>query len=493
MEDRNYLVFDFGASNGRAVVARFDGRRFTLDVTHRFDNRPVYAAGTLYWDLLRLYSELCIGVRKSQMVYPEIASLGIDTWGVDFGFIDAHGRLLADPVHYRDARRNSLAEEVYGLIPRDELFRLTGVPVSSIMSLFNLYAMKKDGATDLARAKRFLMIPDLLNFLLTGEAANEFTDAGTTDAFNLAQKQWEPRILSRLGIPLELFSPPVMPGTRLGRISKGVCRELGVTPIPVIAPATHDTASAEAGVPGRNSAGTWAFLSLGTWGVIGMETVEPVITQAVLDAGFGNEGSAEGKSFLASNSTGMWILQQCREKWMKDRGGEILWDEVVRMSLAAPRFQAFIDVDDPVFASVHPDVPALIAGSCRARGMRPPADMGQTACCVYDSLVLKFRFSFEQLARLAGKRIDLIHVVGGGTQNAPLCQSIADATGIPVVAGPMETTVAGNLIMQLRGTGEIASLAQGREIVALSSDTRHHAPRDKAPWDEAYGRYLRSI
>ena len=488
---RNYLVFDLGASNGRAVVASYDGSRFTLEVVHRFDNRPVCATGVLYWDLLRLYSELRIGIQKAQKAYPDITSLGVDTWGVDYGFIDGAGRLLGNPVHYRDERRNAVADEVYSLMPRFELFRLSGAPILSIMSIFNLYAMKKDGAPELAAGKRFLMMSDLFHYLLSGEAVNEYAGASTTAGFSMIHGAWEARILDSLGIRAELFAPPVLPGTTIGSIRKGVCRELEVSPIPVVVPATHDTASAEAGIPVGPGARNWAFISLGTWGVVGMETDRPVISEAVFEAGWGNEGGAEGKTFLAVNVTGLWIVQQCREKWTKERGAELSWDEIVKMSLAAPPLQSFIDVDDPSFAPVHPDAPALIAEYCRAHGMKPPSGVGETARCVFESLALKLRFRLEQLQRIAGTRIEVVHVVGGGTQNTALCQWTADAGGIPMIAGPVETTVAGNLIMQLKGSGEIAGLSEGRQIVARSSELREYQPADRDAWDAAYARYLR--
>jgi rhamnulokinase len=489
METKNHLIFDLGASNGRAVVARFDGDRFTLEVTHRFDNRPVMAAGTLSWDLLRLFSEIKIGIEKSVKAYPRMDSIGLDAWGVDFGLIDRRGRLLGNPVHYRDAVRNASMEEAFRIVPARTLFDLAGAFVLSIMSVFSLYAMKRDAAPELAAADRLLMMPDLFNYLLTGEAVNEYAESTTTLAFNQTQGRWEPRILEPLGIPMSLFSQPVMPGTQIGRLQESVCRELDVPGIPVIAPATHDTASAEAGVPVTEAGRTWGFLSVGTWGVAGMETRAPVLTDGVFTSGYGNEGGVEGRNLLVANITGLWIVQQCRERWMHEDGGEIPWDGVVRGCLAAPRLRSFIDVDEPVFGAMQPDMPKVIAERCAARGFPAPEGRGETARCVYESLALKFRRRFQQLEGFTGRTLEMIHMVGGGTQNASLCQWTADATGLPVVAGPVETTVAGNLIMQLKGTGQIADLEEGRRIVSASAETRTFMPRDRAEWADAYARY----
>ncbi len=493
MAVKNHLVFDLGASSGRAVAARFDGTRFDLEVIHRFENRPVLAGETLLWDFLRLHSEITIGIEKAARACGVIESIGIDTWGVDFGLVDGKGRIVGHPVHYRDARRNRMQAEVCTVIPARRLFDLTGLFVGSYMSLFSLCAMKADAAPELAAADRLLMMPDLFNYLLTGEAANEYAEATTTLAYNQAERKWEDRILGPLGIPAGLFREPVMPGTPVGKLQASVCRELDVAAIPVIAPATHDTASAVAGVPVTGAGSSWAFLSIGTWAVVGVETSSPVISSAVFESGYGNEGGVEGRNLLACNVTGLWIVQECRQKWMREDGSEITWDGVVRGCLEAPRLRSLIDVDDPAFAGVQPDMPRVIAERCAAKGLPAPSGRGETARCIYESLALKFRRRLEQLEGFTGRRIDLIHMVGGGTQNASLCQWTADATGVPVTAGPVETTVAGNLLMQLKGTGQIGSLEEGRGIVAASSETRSYAPRDRAAWDEAYGRYRRAF
>jgi rhamnulokinase len=490
---RSYLVFDMGASNGRAVVARFDGTRFTTQVTHRFDNRPVLAGGTLYWDILALFLEMKIGIQKSCALFPDIASLGVDSWGADFALVDGRGSLLANPIHYRDQRRQSICDELFRLLSPREMFDLTGIFISPLLSIFQLHAMKVDGCSELAAARRFLMIPDFLNYLLTAEQANELTNAVGTAAFSLPRMGWEKRILDRCGIPVGLFSQPVVPGTRIGSVQGSVRGELGCPAIPVVAPATHDTASAVAGIPAADDRAAWAFIAIGTWCVVGMEVDSPVMSTEVFDSGFGNEAGMDGRCFLARNLTGLWILQQCREKWMRDAGKEISWDELVRESVESPPFGSFIDTDAPSFSALQQDMPATIARLLRERGMEGPAGRGETARCVYESLVLKFRVRLEQLERLVGGRIEMLHLVGGGTRNAHLCQWTADVTGRSVIAGPTETTVAGNLIAQMKASGDVRDIEQGRRIVAISSDTRRYVPKDSAAWDQAYERYRRTV
>jgi len=493
MAYKNYLIFDFGASNGRAAVARFDGQKFDLETTHRFDNRPVYAAGALYWDILRLYSELKMGLQYSVKKYKNIISMGLDTWGADFGFIDKNGKLISNPVHYRDEKRSNDANKLYKIISREELFKLTGAMINPIFDLFHLYSLKLRHATEFVNRDKFLTIPDIFNYFLTGETYNEYTRLTNSIMYNQKEKKWEDRIFDKLGLTKDIFPEIIMPGEKIGSISGDVCIELEIETMLVIAPVTHDTPSAVAGIPVADKNKNWAFISMGTWCIIGQETKSPIINDETMKAGFSNEGGAEGLNLFVKNITGLWIIQQCRERWIKDEGSDISWDEIVKMSFSAEAFKSFIDVDDPVFSKPQVDMPKVLQEYCKNRGQNIPEGIGEISRCIYESLAMKFRHDLDALEKLTGDKIELLHLVGGGIQNKLLCQWTADVTGSPVVAGPTETTSVGNLLMQLKGTGEIKTLEEGRKISLASSKVTSYQPKDKNRWDEAYSRYLKML
>ena len=482
MAERKFLIFDFGASSGRGLLARFDGKTFSFEEVHRFENRPVFIAGTLYWDILRLFSEMIIGIRKAVRDYGTIDSIGVDTWGVDFGFLSPGGKLLANPVHYRDQRRNSVSDELFSRIDRMELFQSTGIFQPPFMSLFSFFAMHLDDAPEYRGADSCLMLPDLFHYFLTGEKLNEYTIATTTAFFNQMKKEWAFDVLDTLSLRKDIFHPIVYPGTKIGAFSRTLQEEYTLPPIGVTAVAGHDTASALAGIPVSEEGKEWAYISLGTFAVVGCDTDEPVLTQEVLDSGAGNEGSADGKTFLARDITGLWIIQKCREKWNRDLRTELSWDEIVAAAEKAGPFTAFIDTDDPAFAKVVPDMPEVVRSYCTERGQKEGSDMGSIARIVFESLVMKFREVFLQIQEYTGKKFQLLHMIGGGTQNCLICQWTADLLDIPVIAGPAETTAMGNALMQLLGTGDIAGLKEGREIAHASSTTREYTPENNTAW-----------
>jgi sugar (pentulose or hexulose) kinase len=337
------------------------------------------------------------------------------------------------------------------------------------------------------------MIPDLLNYLLTGMACNEYTNATMLLLCNQKTKTWEKTILARLGIPDSFLRNLIMPGSLIGPLQKQVCEELGIESIPVIAPATHDTASAVTGIPVTDKSKKWAFISMGTWSIIGMETREPIITDRVFNSGYGNNAIADGRNMLVNYITGLWIIQQCRQKWIKDLGKDISWPDIVKESERAGPATAYIDVDDPSFTQMIPDMPGAIIDYCRHNGQKLDNSIAAISRTVYESLVLKYRANLKTLENLSGTKLDQLNIVGGGIQNRTLCQWTADAIGIPVFAGPAETTSMGNLLMQLKCAGEISTLEQGREISLKSSEVIRYEPTATGAWDAAAAKFEKIV
>ena len=491
MNSKKFLIFDYGASNGRGLVAQFDGIKFTLDVVTRFENRPVFAAGTLYWDILSLYAELKNGIHAATGKYKDISSLGIDGWGVDFGLIDNKGKLIANPVNYRDRQRAKDSESLYEIIPQKVLFNLTGFsPLRPIFDVHHLYSLKKNGATELKQAHRLLAITDLFNYFLTGIVCNEYSRITTSCLYNQKEGRFEDSIFERIGLPRDIFPRTLRPGDTVGKISEGVCKELQISPMSVIAAVTHDTPSAVAGIPVTDSKANWAFGSMGTWFCFGRETEELIINDETFRNEFSNEGGAEGKNVFVRDSNGLWAIQQCREKWVKDHKHDISWDEIVNLALKTKTFKAVIDIQQPEFLQPQTDMPAVVRDYCRKTGQPVPEEIGEVARCIYESLAFKCREILIQLERISGKPIEILYLVGGGTQNKFLCQAIANTMSMPVLAGPTEATSIGNLLMQLKAEGLINNLDEGRQISRASSQVVEYEPKDKQLWDDAFERYL---
>ncbi|MCL4418336.1 MAG: FGGY-family carbohydrate kinase [Actinobacteria bacterium] len=493
MTKKSFLVFDFGASNGRAIICNYDGNKIEMDVTHRFDNIPVLAAGTLYWDILRLYAELKNGIQLSLSKYKNVLSLGIDAWGADFGVLDKNGKLIANPVHYRDVQRATDTESLLKIIPGEQLFNMTGSSIAPIFDLFHLYSLKIHDAPEIKNSRTFLSISDIFNYFLTGNTFNEITRFTTSILYDQKKGRLADAIFDKLSLPKDIFPPILVPDEKIGKITENICRELNVRPVEVIAPATHDTASAVAGIPVGDKNLNWAFLSMGTWCCLGKETEKPLISSTIFKKGWSNEAGVEGKNLFVKNYTGLWVIQQCREKWIKEKCKDISWKDIDVYYPAAKPFKAFIDMDDPSFGQHQLDMPRIVMEYCRGTGQEVPSSIGEISRCIYESIVLKFRHYILMLEKLMDKKIELLHIVGGGTKNKLTCKWMADATGKPVKSGPTETTSMGNLIMQLKAAGEINSLEEGRKISQNSSEVDYFTPEDSRSWDAAYERYLEII
>ena len=473
MAQQTVLAVDLGAESGRVMAVHVGGAALRLEELHRFPNTTAEVRGTLHWDFLRLWRDIQEGVARGQALRP--ASLGVDTWGVDFALLDAQGELLGNPVHYRDRRTEGMMEWVFARASRAEVFAQTGIQFMPINTLYQLASLAVRESPQLAAARTLLTAPDLLNYWLTGTAVCEFTNATTTQLYNPRVGGWASDLIGALGLPAAIFPTLVQPGTRLGSYAG----------IPVIAPACHDTGSAVAAVP--TSTSNYAYISSGTWSLVGLEVPAPIINDAALAANVTNEGGVNGTYRLLKNVMGLWIIQQCRAAWGA-QGHNYSYADLVQLATAAPPLRHCFDPNDGRFLPPG-DYPALIAAWCAERGQPAPEDHGAIARSVFESLALAYRHVLETLDALADHRTEVIHVVGGGSQNALLCQMTADAIGLPVVAGPTEATVIGNALVQLIALGELGSIAEARALVARSAELQRYEPRNRAGWDEAFARY----
>ena len=483
-----YLAVDLGASSGRVMGASFDGRRIALDEIHRFGNPGHAVLGSFHWDFLQLFAEIKAGLAKGVARHGRSAvSLGIDTWGVDYGLVDRRGRLLGLPHQYRDPRTNGMEKRACRRMPREQIYGRTGIQFMFFNTLLQLVAEQASGSAALEQAQRILFTPDLFNYWLTGVQANEYTIASTSQLLDARSRDWAWPVIKALGLPKRIFRDLVAPGTALGRVTPEVAGEIGAAWLRVIAPGCHDTASAVAAVPARGS--DHAYLSSGTWSLMGVEVDEPVMTDKAYAYNFTNEGGVGGKVRLLKNICGLWLQQECKRIWEK-QGEKLSYEDFSRLAAAAKPFTAIIDTDCADFAQPC-DMPARIRAFCKRTGQRAPATPGEVIRTILESLALKYRRVLGMLEDLTGRRYATLHIVGGGSQNALLNPFAANALQRPVVAGPVEATAIGNVLMQMIATGAVKSLEQGRDIVRSSFATRTFKPADRAAWDAAYETYLR--
>jgi len=483
--NKKLLAFDLGAESGRGVLGLFDGQRLRLEQVHRFPNGPVRTLDTLHWDVLRLHSEILAGLRKAGADLGGVDSVGIDTWGVDFALLGRGGTLLGNPRHYRDPHTETILDQAFARLPRSEVFRQTGIQFMRFNTLFQLLALARDHSPLLDSAETLLLMPDLFHYFLTGIKVNEYTNASTTQMLDPMARSWAYGLVEAFGLPRRILGTIVQPGTILGPLLATVASDTGLSPIPVIAPGTHDTASAFAAVPARAS--SWACISSGTWSLMGAEIALPLVSEQVLQHNFTNEGGVAGTIRFLKNIMGLWLVQECRRAWER-AGKTYTYEDLVRLAEVAPPLASLVDPDHASFM-LPPSMPQALADFCTGTGQPAPVEPGAVVRCALESLALKYRCVLARLEELLGTRLDTIHIVGGGSQNTILCQLTADACNRPVVAGPVEATAIGNVLVQALGLGLVGSLAEAREVVRQSFDVRCFEPREPQRWEEAYGRF----
>ncbi len=486
----NYLAFDLGAESGRAIIGRLNGEVMELTPIHRFANGPIKVFDSLYWDVLRLFAELKEGLAiYRRTVGTDLNGIGLDTWGVDFGLLDRNGSLLGIPHNYRDPRTTGMMDAAFLHMSRDEIFDRTGIQFMEINTLYQLLAMRLREDPLLDVAQTFLTIPDLFNYWFTGEKACEFSNATTTQFYNPREGAWARDVLEALGLPTGILPEIIQPGTVIGGLLPQFTEPIGLEGTPVIAPACHDTGSAVAAVPAQGT--DFAYISSGTWSLMGVESSEPIITADSLRYNFTNEGGVQNTFRVLKNIMGLWLVQQSRQTWAQE-GDELSYAEITRMAAEAPAFGPLVDPDHDEFLRPG-DMPSRIKDYCARTGQKVPHSKGEVVRCALESLALRYRWVLERLELMLGRSLGVIHVVGGGCQNELLCQFTADATQRPVVAGPVEATAAGNVIMQALARGELGSLAEGREMVRRSFELANYEPGPAGGWEGAYERFLELI
>ncbi len=490
-----YLAVNLGASSGRVVAGEFTGQRLKLEEVSRFENGGVLANDRLYWDLLNQWRHIKDGLRAGCAKYGErVISVGVDTWGVDFGLLDAHNELLGNPVHYRDRRTEGLLDAAFEIVSREEIFAHTGLQFMQFNTLFQLFAMRRTASPILDAAQSLLMIPDLYHWLLSGEKSNEYTDATTTQFFDPQQNNWALPLLERFEIPTGLLGPVSQPGTRLGPIRASVASEIGATGIQVVLPGSHDTASAVMAVPANSTPGRkphWCYISSGTWSLMGVEVGAPVVTDRCRELNFTNEGGVGGTIRLLKNIAGLWLVQQCRSVWQRE-GREYDWSQLTNAANGAAPLVSLVNPDDVRF--VAPDnMPETLKQFCQETEQPVPESDGAVIRCALESLAMRYRMVVQWLEQLIEGPLETVHIVGGGTQNELLCQMTADACNRRVVTGPIEATAIGNLMMQAVANGDVGSIAEARAVIRGSFPMNEFVPTDPDPWDEAYDRFVKLV
>ena len=490
MSKQVYLGIDLGAESGRVMAGLFDGETLQLDELHRFSNGPVNVAGSLRWNVVGLWQEIQNGLSVAAARYgDQVVSVGVDTWGVDYVLLSKKDELLGIPYNYRDPRTEGMMRAAFSRVPQSEIFANSGLQFMEINTLYQLLAMQRDHPFVLELAERMLMMPDYFHWLLCGSHAVEFTNATTSQCFHPTNHDWAYDMLRKFELPIDLFSEVVTPGTQLGALREHVCRQSGLKKIPVVAPPTHDTAAAVAAVPTEfTGKSNWAYISSGTWSLIGVEVPNAILTPQALQMNVTNEGGVDGTYRLLKNVMGLWLVQGCKRAF--EKGGKTFdYAELTLLAEASKPFRSLVDPNDHPF--LHPENMAEELRTWCSRTFQPiPETEGQLVRCALESLALKYRHVLEGIEQLTGEKVEVIHIVGGGSNSDLLNQFTANACGVPVITGPVEATVMGNLLIQARTAGQLSSLAEIRTIVRNSTTSRRFDPEQQDAWQNAYERFL---
>ena len=481
----NFLAFDLGASSGRAILGTLTGHQLKLTEIHRFENRMVEIDNHFYWNIFSIFDELKTGLKKCILDYGiQPDSVAIDTWGVDFAFVAEDGMIASLPYAYRDRRTDSAMEDFYRLIPKEELYALTGIQLMQFNSLFQLFVNHKTRSPQYLIGKDLLFMPDALSYLFCGVRKNEFSIASTSQMLKPGQLAWEEKLFDAMGVDISLMQEIVLPGTLLGTIKPEVQKETGSKGIPVIAVASHDTASAIVSVPAKGK--NWAYISSGTWSLMGIESEKPLISNEILYLNFTNEGGVEGTTRFLKNIMGMWLLQECRKSWSNQVNYS--WNEMVDLSTLSQPFKCLIDPDHTSFLN-PPDMPQAITDFCIRSGQKPPQTHGEFIRCIFESLAMKYRLTLDSIRSVVSYPIEKVHIIGGGANNELLCQYSANALGIPVIAGPTEATAIGNILIQAKAMKAVGSLDEIRSVVIESFDTKVFEPDNSGRWESQLERF----
>ncbi len=486
--NKRVLAFDFGASSGRAIVGVFDGEKIELREVHRFSNDPVTINGTVYWDVQRLFFEIKQGILKAKED-GGFDSIGIDTWGVDFGLLRKDGTLIENPIHYRDKRNDGMAQKAKKYMSHEEMYDITGIQFMDFNTVFQLLSLKENRPYILEEADTLLFMPDLLSYMLSGVKSTEYSIATTSQMVDLKTRDWSDKIINDLGLKKDILTPIVATGTVIGQLSDEICEELGVPKADIVSVASHDTQSAITAAPCESE--DFAFISSGTWSLFGTEVKEPVLNEASKKLNVTNEGGYGYSIAFLKNICGLWLIQESRRQWIRE-GTEYSYAELEKLALECEPFKCFIDPDAPEFATMG-NLPERVREYCRKTNQYVPQTVGEIMRCIYESLALKYRLTFDGIMECTGKVYDRIHVMGGGTKDKLLLNMTAQSCNVDVYGGPIEATALGNIAIQFMSSGVISDIKQARKIIANGENLKLYQPADRDDWEKAYNTFKEII